>query len=172
MLQNFFNSLYQKSRPSDEERTSHSGTVSPEVKEEAGSGTNPPIRVESMPAGIMAYMGDGIYELIVRNYFIQRRLWDSHKIHRHVIQFVNAGAQAALLRCLEPHLTGEERNMMRRARNSNAGNVPRHAKVSDYRYSTALEAVLGYTLLRGDIPRLEEFIAWIEEYLDQHVSGK
>lgn len=153
MILNFFGSLYQKHQV---------------LRNDGGD----PNRTASMPSGIMAYMGDGIYELVVRNYFVQRQIWDSHKIHRHVIQFVNAGAQAALLRHLEPRLTEEERVIMRRARNSHAGNVPRNAKVTDYRYSTAFEAVLGYTLLKGDLARLEELIVWIEEYLDQHISGK
>ena len=130
------------------------------------------ISVNEIPAGILAYMGDVVYEMIVRNFFIQRKLFGTHQIHRTVIKFVNAGAQAALLRMLEEHLTEDEKVVMRRARNSNAGNVPRNAKVSDYRYSTAFEAVLGYLVLKEDFDRLMELIHLIEKYLEDQVSGK
>ncbi|AZR74699.1 hypothetical protein BBF96_15765 [Anoxybacter fermentans] len=129
------------------------------------------VQIKSIPPGIMAYMGDGIFELVVRNFFIQQGIWDSKKLHLKVTEFVNAKAQARLLREIKDKLTDEEKTILRRGRNSNAGNVPRNTNVSDYRYSTAFEAVLGYLMLKGDYDRLQVLITLIEEYLHHQISG-
>lgn len=123
--------------------------------------------LNSIPLGIMAYIGDSIYEIIVRNFFIHQGNWDSHHLHQEVIKYVNAGAQRTLLRELENHLTPEERNIIRRGRNSHAGNVPKNANVTDYRYSTGFEAFLGYLFLKQDHPRLKVIISLIEKYLKE-----
>ncbi len=130
------------------------------------------IDLRSVPPGIMAYMGDGIYELIVRNFLIKQKIWNQNQIHRKAIQFVNAKAQAALLRKLEPVLTDEEQTILRRGRNSNAGNVPKNANMLDYRYSTAFEAVLGYLMFKGDLERLSVIISFIENYIKNQISGE
>ena len=174
MIHNLVSTVF-KQRPTIDDNINEAINVASAIKETEP--TEPrtkerPIKINDIPPGIMAYMGDGIFELIVRNFFIQRGLWDSHKMHRQVIQFVNAGAQATLLRDLEDQLTDEEKNILRRARNSNAGNVPRHAKVTDYRYSTAFEAVLGYVTLKGDFQRLQKLVELIEDYLRKQISGK
>lgn len=177
MIRNLVQSLSKNAAGLPVEISSIEQTDAIEKVESVGEGdtmlkTGSNLEIASVPPGIMAYMGDGIYEIIVRNFFVQRKLWDSHKIHRRVIQFVNAGAQAALLRYLEDKLTDEERTILRRARNAHTGNVPRNAKVVDYRYSTAFEAVLGYTMLRGDFQRLQELVQLIENYLLEQISGK
>lgn len=124
------------------------------------------VDVRTVPAGILAYMGDSIFDMVVRNFFVQRGFWDSHKLHKKVTQFVRAEGQAILLREIMDHLTDEEQSVLRRGRNSNAGNVPKNANVSDYRYSTAFEAVLGYLMLKEDTERLGVIIGLIENYLE------
>lgn len=177
MIRNLVQSLSKKADGLPLEISSIEPTDVPAKDDSAGQDVAIPVtgsnlEIASVPPGIMAYMGDGIYEIIVRNFFVQRKLWDSHKIHRRVIQFVNAGAQATLLRYLEDKLSDEEKTILRRARNAHTGNVPRNAKVVDYRYSTAFEAVLGYTMLKGDYQRLQELVQLIENYLHEQISGK
>lgn len=128
------------------------------------------IDVNSIPPGIWAYLGDAFFDLIVRNYFIREGIQDSNKLHQNVVQFVNAKAQATLLREIKDHLTEEELKVMRRGRNSNAGNVPRNANVADYRYSTAFEAVLGYLVLSKKNERIEKIISLIEAYIKSNVK--
>lgn len=125
------------------------------------------ISLNSIPLGVLAYIGDSVYEIIVRSFFIHQRNWDSHRLHQQVVQYVNASAQRKLLQELTDHLTDEERNIVRRGRNSHAGNVPKNANVADYRYSTGFEACLGYLFLKADDLRLQQIISLIEKYLHE-----
>lgn len=127
------------------------------------------IDIRMMPPGIMAYVGDGVYELVVRNHFVQKGIFNSNNLHSKVIEFVNATAQADIVRYIEDHLTKEEKIILRRGRNSNAGNVPQNANVSDYRYSTAFEAVIGYLFLQQEYDRIGILISLIEEYIEKNV---
>ncbi len=131
-----------------------------------------PEDVNQIPSGILAYMGDSLYEIIIRNFFVQRKYWNSHKLHQQAVKYVNAGAQATIFRAIEEQLTEKERGVFRRGRNSNAGNVPRNANVSDYRYSTGFEALLGYLYFVGDLERLAEIIELIEDYLEKNISAE
>lgn len=114
-----------------------------------------------VPLSSLAYVGDAVYELAVRERLLRRAKSSSRKLYLEAIHFVEAGAQARALKALQPELTEEETALCRRARNHSPGSRPRHADPKDYRYATALEALCGWLWLKGDHARLEYLLTRI-----------
>lgn len=110
----------------------------------------------------LAYVGDAVFELAVREYLV-RRCPSPAARHRDAVRRVKAAAQAAFLRALEPHLQPPEGELVRWARNFKGGAVPRGVSPADYHASTAFEALLGYLYLRGQTGRLHEILAMVLE---------
>ena len=102
----------------------------------------------------LAYVGDAVYELILRTYMTAHSSKKVEKLHRHVTALVNAAAQSELIRLLEPMLTEEEKTIYRRGRNAKAVTAAKHQKLSDYRRATGLEALMGYLYLKQDYSRI------------------
>ena len=103
-----------------------------------------------------AYVGDSIYELLIRTYLVNKTKLKPHKLHIEAIKYVKAGAQADILKRLEEHLTCEEKEIVRRGRNAENHHLPKNANVEEYMYSTAFEALIGYLYLCKKDERLKE----------------
>lgn len=103
----------------------------------------------------MAFVGDCVYELYIRNFLITERYRDVNELHRRSVFFVKASAQAYILHKLDAELTEEEKNFVRRGRNAHPHTVPKNADVADYRYATAYEALIGFLYLSGNSERLD-----------------
>ena len=103
----------------------------------------------------LAFVGDCVYELYVRNYLLTGKYRDVNELHRKSVFFVKAKAQAYILYSLEEELSEEEHNVVRRGRNAHPHTVPKNADVVDYRYATAYEALIGYLYLSGNSERLD-----------------
>jgi len=106
---------------------------------------------------ILAYIGDAVYELLVRTRIVSagnRRIKD---IHLDTVQMVKAENQARIIRQITDELTEEEQDIVRRGRNTRS-NPPKNADMQNYRMSTGFEALLGYLYLKGDEERLEYLI--------------
>ena len=103
----------------------------------------------------LAFVGDCVYELYVRNYLLTGKYRDVNELHRKSVFFVKAKAQAHILHALEEELSEEEHNVVRRGRNAHPHTVPKNADVVDYRYATAYEALIGYLYLSGNSERLD-----------------
>ena len=103
----------------------------------------------------LAFVGDCVYELYVRNYLLTGKYRDVNELHRKSVFFVKAKAQAYILHVLEEELSEEEHNVVRRGRNAHPHTVPKNADVVDYRYATAYEALIGYLYLSGNSERLD-----------------
>ncbi len=106
--------------------------------------------------GLLAYIGDSVYELQARRYLLAQGYRSLNKIHQGVIGFVQASAQARALRSLEDALSDQEIGIVRRGRNTKTGSVPNNADIIDYRLSTGLEALFGYHYLCGHFKRIDE----------------
>lgn len=102
----------------------------------------------------LAYLGDAVYELIVRSVLVSRKDMQVHHLHEHATGYVSAAAQARIAQALLPELTEEELGYYRRGRNAKSFSVPKHAAVSDYRTATGFEALCGYLYLTGQTERL------------------
>ena len=106
----------------------------------------------------LAYIGDAVFELYVREHFMRTGSLKVEKLHKRVTGFVNAGSQSALLKKIEPLFTEEEAGVYHRGRNSKTVTAAKHQKITDYRRATGFEAVFGYLYLKGDTARINEFL--------------
>ncbi|HHV62953.1 MAG TPA: ribonuclease III [Firmicutes bacterium] len=113
---------------------------------------------EKLPMLALAYIGDAVYELYIRTLLVYKGFTDVDLLHHKAVARVKAEAQARALDMLEPFLTDEEKDIVRRGRNAKGGRGPRRQGVIDYRYSTGFEALLGHLFLGGNIDRLTELL--------------
>ncbi|WP_337103226.1 Mini-ribonuclease 3 [Paenibacillus sp. YIM B09110] len=108
---------------------------------------------------VLAYVGDAVFELLVRQYLVSLPNNKSHHMHREATSIVSAKGQRKLLERLQPHLTEEEADIVRRGRNAKSGAPPKNADPADYRLATALESLVGYLYYEGRNERLGELFA-------------
>ncbi|WP_168123550.1 ribonuclease III domain-containing protein [Paenibacillus sp. HB172176] len=105
---------------------------------------------------VLAYMGDAVFELLVRQYLIAMPNHKSHHLHKEATKIVSAKAQRQLLERWQPLLTEEEADIVRRGRNAKSGNPPKNADPADYRHATALECLVGHLYFENKLERLGE----------------
>ena len=103
-----------------------------------------------------AYVGDSVYELLIRTHLVNKTKLKPHRLHIEAIKYVKAKSQADILKKLEQHLTDEEKDIVRRGRNAENHHLPKNANVEEYMYSTAFEALIGYLYLCKKDERLKE----------------
>lgn len=106
----------------------------------------------------LAYIGDGIYDLIIRTVVVGRGNLPAEKLHKKVIQYVNAGTQAAMIEAVLEDLNEEEEAVYRRGRNAKSYTKAKNATVGDYRKATGFEALMGYLYLQDKMGRAIELI--------------
>lgn len=111
----------------------------------------------------MAYIGDAVYEVYVRSYLMSKFKKNVNDMHKLSVKFVKASAQSQILGVIEPYLTEEECNIVRRGRNTKTNHVPKNAQVIDYRRATAFEALIGYLHLIKQYDRVHDIINIIFE---------
>ena len=92
----------------------------------------------------LAYIGDGVFDLIIRSVVVGRANTNVNCLNKKTDQIVKAGSQAILLEAILPLLTQEEEAVYRRGRNANSHSKAKNATVSDYRKATGLESLVGY----------------------------
>ena len=121
------------------------------------------LREMSTPA--LAYLGDCVIELCVREYLVSSGLSTSRNLNKEALNYVRAAAQAEAMKKLFPLLTEEEEAFFRRGRNIGHTNVPKNATVSDYRTATGMEDLYGYLHVSGQKERINELFraAYLEE---------
>ncbi|WP_424769136.1 Mini-ribonuclease 3 [Paenibacillus sp. sgz302251] len=107
---------------------------------------------------VLAYIGDAVFELLVRQYLISLPNQKSHHLHREATKFVSAKGQRRILESWQPHLSEEETDIVRRGRNAKSGTPPKNANPTDYRLATALESLVGYLYYEGRMERLNELL--------------
>ena len=111
----------------------------------------------------LAYLGDGVYELMVRAWLRLHGKATNKGMHRAALDYVAAPAQARLAQRILPMLTPQEQEVFRRGRNSRTATVPKGASVAQYHTSTALEALFGWLYLRGETDRLNQLFTQMME---------
>jgi ribonuclease-3 family protein len=118
-----------------------------------------------LPSLALAYIGDAVFELYVRNRLICQGYVKVQNLHREAIKRVNAGMQARLLEIIGSELNDTEIAVAKRGRNAKSGHVPKNAEVTEYRKSTGLETLIGYLYLKGEYSRIEQLLSKIDELL-------
>lgn len=106
----------------------------------------------------LAYIGDAIYELVVRTVLVERGNTQVKKLHQRTSRLVKASAQSAMIETLKPYLTEEEMSVFKRGRNAKATTMAKNATMSDYRRATGFEALMGYLYLTEQWERMLELM--------------
>lgn len=118
-----------------------------------------------------AYVGDSVYELYIRVYLANTTNLNPHRMHVESIKYVKAGSQAkAVKELIEINfLTDDEKEIVRRGRNTQNHHLPKNASLEDYSYSTGFEALIGYLFLNKNEKRIKEIIKKVvEEKLNEN----
>ncbi len=110
----------------------------------------------------LAYIGDAVYELLIRTYLVKKGL-AVRKLHKKAIEYVKAEAQSDFIHALEHKLTEEEKSFVKRGRNAKNNSVPKNAKLMDYKYATGFETLIGYLFLTGKDERIFQLFEMIIE---------
>ena len=114
--------------------------------------------VNTMSPLTWAYVGDAVFELLIRTHLINKTRLKPHMPHIEAIKYVKADAQVEILRRIEKELSMEEKEIVRRGRNAQNHHVPKNATVEEYSYATAFEALIGYLYLTKQDQRLKEIL--------------
>lgn len=106
----------------------------------------------------LAYIGDGVYELVIRTLLVGQGNCQVQKLHQRASMLVKAGTQAAMAEALKEVLTEEEQQVFRRGRNAHSGTMAKHATMADYRRATGFEALIGFLYLKEDWERIVDLV--------------
>ena len=106
----------------------------------------------------LAYIGDGVYELVIRTVLVKKGNCPVNQLHRKASSLVKAASQSAMMEFIEPMLTEEEHSVYRRGRNAHSPTMAKHATMADYRRATGFEALMGYLYLKEDFGRIVELV--------------
>lgn len=112
--------------------------------------------LRGMGALDLAFVGDGVFDLLAREYLLQGGGCPVKKLHQRKAKWVCCQAQAQALKELWENLSPEEQAVALRGRNAHVGHVPKNADVADYHGATALEALFGWLYLNGKVERVRE----------------
>jgi ribonuclease-3 family protein len=110
----------------------------------------------------LAYIGDAVFELMVRSRLCTDGIVSARKMHAGAVERVSARAQADAVRRVLPALTDLEAAVFKRGRNTRVNSPPRGAPQHEYHAATGLEALFGFLYLKGERGRLCELfdIIW------------
>ena len=108
---------------------------------------------------VLAFIGDSVFETAVRTLLVLRGQRPVNVLNRLKNQYVKAHAQALMAEAVSGMLTEKEAAVLRRGRNAKSYTMAKSATVTDYRYATGFEALVGYLHLTGQTERLLELIA-------------
>ena len=108
----------------------------------------------------LAYLGDAVYELMIRQWLVERKPNNVDRTHRAAVKYVSAEGQAKAAKSMlaASFLSEEEEALLKRARNHRTTSKPANADIRSYKYATGFEALIGYLHLLGEEDRLREVV--------------
>jgi len=111
----------------------------------------------------LAYLGDSIYEVYVREYLLKHNIVKVNELQKSAVKYVSAkGQYKYLMSMIESNfLTEEELTIVTRARNHKSHTSPKNTDIVTYKYSTGLEALIGYLYLSGKNNRISDIMEYI-----------
>lgn len=114
----------------------------------------------------LAYLGDAVYEAYIRTYIISKYVMTPNEMSKLAVKYVKASAQAKIALTLQSELTEAEWTIIKRGRNQKSGSVPKNAILSDYKYATGFEALVGYLYLIGEKNRIYQIVGRAIEIIE------
>ena len=121
------------------------------------------IRPNELSPLTLAFIGDTVFDLLVREKLICEANRPANDLHNLAVQKVKASAQAGFVEKILPHLNEQEVAVYKRGRNAKSGHLPKNASQSDYHMATGFEALIGYLYLSNEIERIKELFHIIED---------
>ena len=125
--------------------------------------------VKQLNSLALAYMGDAVFEQVVREHLIRSGRVRPNILHKEATNYVSAKAQATIVKEMldKGFLSEDEQAVLRRGRNAKSGSVPKNTDVITYHHSTAFEAVIGSLYLSGQTERLQEVLHFSIDFIDK-----
>lgn len=114
--------------------------------------------IRQIPALTLAYLGDAIYELVIRTALVENGMSHVDSLNRRASGYAKAPTQAKIFHMIEPDLSEEELGYYKRGRNAKSGSVAKSGTVAEYRIATGFEALMGYLYLTGQMDRILELV--------------
>lgn len=106
----------------------------------------------------LAYIGDSIYDLIIKSLVINEGNKQVQKLHRMTSSLVQASAQSRMMRTIQEHLTEDEHAVYKRGRNAKSISPAKNQSITDYRRATGFEALMGYLYLKKEWKRMLDLV--------------
>lgn len=128
------------------------------------------VDVKSYSPLALAYIGDCIFDLIIKSLVLNQGNKQVQKLHKETSQIVQASSQSKMMRVIQEHLTEEEHAVYKRGRNSKTVTPAKNQSVTDYRRATGFEALLGYLYLKKEWKRMLELVKMGLEELEKGSS--
>ena len=109
---------------------------------------------------VLAYLGDSVYELLIREYFLKQGLNKVNNLQNKVTSYVSAKSQSKIIQYLIDNnlLNSEEVNIVKKGRNAKVNSHPKNTDILTYKWATALETLFGYLYLKEDNDRINELM--------------
>lgn len=136
-----------------------------------------PFNIERKEAGelsplVLAYIGDAVYELIIRSILVSMGNRPVNKLNKDATSLVKAGAQSEIVKLISDKLSEEEYTVFKRGRNSSPHTMAKNASMTDYKYATGFEALIGFLYLDNRCDRALELVKLgIDLYLNKNDIG-
>ena len=122
--------------------------------------------LKTMSSLALAFLGDGVYEMFVREYLITKGNSTVKRLHQNCVKWVCCEFQAKVSNeVLMDIFTEEEKDVYLRGRNAKVGHIPKNANIANYHAATAFESVFGYLYLKSDMQRLKFLFLKITEFM-------
>jgi ribonuclease-3 family protein len=115
----------------------------------------------------LAYIGDAVYDLLIRTEVVAKGNCQVNKYHKQVSSIVKAQSQAELVHVLLDELTEEEQDVYRRGRNANSYTKAKNASMGNYHRATGFEALIGYLYLTEQYSRITDLLRIGRRKLEQ-----
>ena len=118
--------------------------------------------VKQLNALALAYMGDAVLEIAIREHLLRAGRVKPNILHLEATHYVSAKAQSMVIHQMidEDYFTEEEMAVLKRGRNAKSGSIPKNTDVQTYNYSSVFEAVLGFLYLTGQLERVDAIIQY------------
>lgn len=116
------------------------------------------VDVHSYSPLTLAYIGDSIYDLIIKILVINQGNRQVNKLHKETSMYVQASTQSLMMRAMQEELTEEEHAVYKRGRNAKSVSPAKNQSITDYRRATGFEALLGYLYLKKEWKRMLDLV--------------
>ena len=118
----------------------------------------PDVDIRTYSPLTLAFIGDGIYDLIIRTMIVGMGNTRASQLHQHTSHLVKAHSQSVMIEHMLPHMTDEEAAVYKRGRNAKSPTMAKNATMGDYRRATGFEALMGYLYLSDRLERIVDLI--------------